>query len=125
MLQEKHPPLADPTPSPDGRGAFEPYPRTPTSLPLRCSSDTVESVASRLGGSAGPGGVDAYSLANWLCRFGTSSKALRAEVAHWVEWLSNTNPPWVAYLRLQTRQCPWRSRPRHRQLPTRPPRSQP
>ena len=48
------------------------------------------------------GGVDAYALANWLCRYGTSSKALRVEVAHWVEWLSNTHPPWAAYRALMS-----------------------
>ena len=48
------------------------------------------------------GGVDTYALANWLCRYGTSSKALRVEVAHWVEWLSNTHPPWAAYRALMS-----------------------
>ena len=96
MLLEKHPPLADAAPSPDGRGAFKPYPETTTALPLRCSSETVEMVVSWLGGLAGPGWVDVYALANWLYRFEQPSKALRAKISHWVEWLSNLRLLWAA-----------------------------
>jgi hypothetical protein len=57
----------------------------------------VEHVASRLSGAAGPSGVDATDLSNWLLRFGKESAALREELASWANWLSNASPPWAAY----------------------------
>ena len=62
VLAEKHPPLMDPVPCVNGRGAFEPYALTPSLLPLRCDQALVEKVAGKLGGSAGPSGMDAYTF---------------------------------------------------------------
>ena len=98
ILQAKHPPLRDPLylHSPDS--AFEPYPETPTAIPICVlTPDDVELISSRLSGGAGPGGTDAVDLSNWLLRFGAESDELRSEMAAWVNWLSNTHPPWAAY----------------------------
>eukprot|EP00957_Ditylum_brightwellii_P142172 10831839-Ditylum_brightwellii.AAC.1 len=46
------------------------------------------------------GGVDTIELRNWLLQFGTSSEALRVEMAEWACWLANESPPWAAYCAL-------------------------
>ena len=97
VLEEKHPPLRDPTLLNDTHSAFEPYPALPTAIPLCVTQDDVESICSRLSGAAGPSGTDAVELANWLLRFGQESENLRGEMAAWTNWLANTHPPWAAY----------------------------
>jgi hypothetical protein len=76
ILQDKHPPLRDPTflHSPDS--AFEPYPELPTAIPICVTPEDVELISSHLSGAAGPGGTDAVDLSNWLLRFGSESDAL-------------------------------------------------
>ena len=97
VLREKHPTLRSPDIDSDDREAFEKYDNTPRSIPLTITSEVVEKVASRLSGAAGPCGVDAVDLRNWLLRFGPESAQLRKEMALQTEWLSNTHPPWAAY----------------------------
>lgn len=96
-LRAKHPPLRDPASVGSEGGAFEPYDRAPTPVPFVVTADVVEDVASRLSGSAGPGGTDAVKLRNWLLRYGGSSAALRSELAALTTWIANSNPPWAAY----------------------------
>ena len=97
VLQEKHPHLR--VPDPDGREAsiFEQSGAPPDALPLDITAETVESVAARLHGSAGPCGVHSTDLQAWLLRFGAESEMLREEMAAWCRWLANESPPWAAY----------------------------
>ena len=48
-------------------------------------------------GAAGLCGVDGETLKGWLLRHRVHSEALREEMGHWVEWLSNGSPPYAAY----------------------------
>jgi len=66
-------------------------------VPLNVTATDVEKVASKLSGAAGPSGVDAVDLRNWLLRFGAESEALRAELAVLTNLLANEHPPWAAY----------------------------
>ena len=98
VLQEKHPPMREP--NLDARtstGIFEHYDECPEAIDLDITQDTVEKVASRLHGSAGPSGTDAVALRDWLLRFGEDSKILREELAAIARWLANHHPPWAAY----------------------------
>ena len=76
VLEDKHPPLRDPQSVGEQDGAFEPYTQAPLSIPVLITAEFVEKVASRISGAAGPGGVDAVDLQNWLLRFGKESEAL-------------------------------------------------
>ena len=81
VLAENHSQLMDPVPCIDGRGAFEPYAKTPCLFPLRCNQALVEKVAGKLGGSAGSSGMDAYAFSNLLLWHDQVLKGLREEVA--------------------------------------------
>ena len=60
--------------------------------------DTVEKVASRLHGGAGPSGTDAVDLCNWLLTIWSGvGNALREEMAQLTNWLTNNQPSWAAY----------------------------
>eukprot|EP00957_Ditylum_brightwellii_P201833 15327426-Ditylum_brightwellii.AAC.1 len=56
VLLSKHP---DPTPPPES--AFDKYKELPALIDLDITASTVQHIASRLQGSAGPGGVEAVS----------------------------------------------------------------
>ena len=93
VLRKKHPAMREPKESDIGDRVFESYPATPKAIPIDITAETVEAVASKLSGAAGPGGVDAVALQNWLLRFGSESEQLRQEFAEWTRWLANTHPP--------------------------------
>jgi hypothetical protein len=97
VLMDKHPEMREPPTVGGATGAFEDYDNTPTAMPVTITAETVEKVASRLSGAAGPSGTDAVELRNWLLRFGKESEALRQELAEWANWLANGHPPWAAY----------------------------
>lgn len=92
VLMEKHPSPGNATTT-----ALLEYETTPPMLPLVCTADLVAEVAKRMGGSGGPGGVDSYALADWILRFGESSRRLRSAISDFTMWLSNESPPWAAY----------------------------
>jgi hypothetical protein len=97
VLRDKHPAMRDPDltgPNPD---TFEHYDSTPDAVPLNITAKDVEEIASKLSGAAGPSGVDAVDLRNWLLRFGAESEALREELAQLTNILSNENPSWASY----------------------------
>lgn len=98
VLREKHPALRDVDLNRrnDG-GAFEPYEELPETLPVEVTAETIEKVAHRLKGSAGPSGFDAVDLKHCLLRFGEESTALREEMASFTLWMANGSPPWAAY----------------------------
>jgi hypothetical protein len=95
VLRSKHPPLQEPTGI--GEDSFEPYGNLPNPVYVDITAQMIETVAPRLSGSAGPGGVDSVDLQNWLLRFGKESLALQEEIAEWASWLANASPPWAAY----------------------------
>jgi hypothetical protein len=70
----------------------------PTSgrAPIEVTSATIENVAAQLSGAAGPGGVYAVNIQNWLLRYGGESSTLWGELAEWATWLANDHPPWAA-----------------------------
>ena len=70
-------------------------------MELDITTEHVATVASKMSGSAGLGGVDSSSLQHWLLKFGTASAALRKAVAEMTDWLANHSPPWAAYRALQ------------------------
>eukprot|EP00978_Attheya_sp_CCMP212_P024835 scaffold78676_cov64-Attheya_sp.AAC.3 len=89
VLREKHPDLREPLLVGQPNGSFEPdlEERLREPIPLETTAETVDAVASRLSGAAGPDGVDGVDLRNWLLRFGKESEALREKMAAWSEWL--------------------------------------
>ena len=92
VLQWKHPELRDPPSLGEVGGAFDPYVLgCPAAVPIVVTEDVVETVATHLSGSVGPGGTDAIDLRNWLLRFGQASERLRFELASWTNWLANSN----------------------------------
>jgi hypothetical protein len=95
VLRAKHPPLREP--SGIGAATFKPYVELPDPPPVDVTSATIEKVATRLSGAAGPSGVDAIDMQNWLSGYGKESSALREELTEWASWLANQHPPWAAY----------------------------
>ena len=59
--------------------------------------EAVKSVAQKLSGSSGPGGIDSEALQRWLLKFGEDSTRLRTSVETFVDWLANASPPWASY----------------------------
>ena len=98
VLRSKHPPMREPQAIGVRGGAFEEYEDgVPTTIPIRISSDTIEEVAVKLSGAAGPGGTDSETLKAWLLGFGQASGVLRGELAALTTWIANENPSWAAY----------------------------
>ena len=81
----REPDLDDPT-----LKIFESYPEVPQAVPLDITAETVETVASRLSGAAGPSGTDAVDsgpsstdavdFCNWIGR-GTQGMARATDTA--------------------------------------------
>jgi hypothetical protein len=97
VLRDKHPDLMIPDLEREDWASFEAYDECLDSVPVDCSEEVVSEIANKLHGGAGPGSVDALSLAKWLTRYGKASQELREELAAWTEWLCNHSPPWAAY----------------------------
>jgi hypothetical protein len=85
VLENKHPDLRIPDLADKEWASFEEYKECEAPIPLDCSAEIVEEVASKLRGGAGPGSVDAIALSNWLLSHGKSSQGLREELAAWTE----------------------------------------
>jgi hypothetical protein len=100
VLREKHP--ASRVPSEEDFDAHVGAPDCLESMPVYCFEECVAKAAARLSGSAGPCGVDAEMLKNWLLRHGDHSGRLRDAMATWVDWLSNGSPPYAAYRAVNT-----------------------
>jgi hypothetical protein len=94
VLHSKHPPLREL--SDVGSATFEKYSEIPDPPYIDVTQDMIEKVVTRLSGAAGPSGVDAVDLQNWLLRYGKESKALREELAAWRSGLANESPLWAA-----------------------------
>ena len=104
VLESKHPHLRIPDVQDPDCACFEEYADgAPEAIPVDSSADGVASVAPKLHGGAGPSSVDAMALRCWLVRFGRSSSELREEMAQWVDWLANYDPPWAAYRAMMAR----------------------
>ena len=96
VLQSKHPDMRVPD-----IALMEEYDTLPDFVELDITADTVEKVARRLSGSAGPGGTDSADLPHWLLRFGGASAEFRQAVAEFVRWKANDNSPGAAYRALR------------------------
>ena len=71
---------------------LEQYNSTPKMIPLDITSTIVESVISKLHGTAGPGGVNMITLQHLILRFSGKSKELRDAVESMAAWLANNSP---------------------------------
>ncbi len=103
VLQSQHPDTRIPNLGDPDCIALEHYNEVPTALPMDCTSKDLEALALRMNGSAGPSSLNASMMRSCLLQYGRASSKLRQEMAHWVEWLSNESPPWVAYRALMCR----------------------
>eukprot|EP00978_Attheya_sp_CCMP212_P030440 scaffold111966_cov57-Attheya_sp.AAC.1 len=81
------------------------YDETPEFVDVDITSYTVESVARKLSGSAGPGGIDSVGLSHLVLRFGKTSATLREAVADFTRWMANEMPPWAAYQAMIASRC--------------------
>ena len=97
VLREKHPDCRTPDLEKEGLASFEDYLPPRDGTPLDCDQGTVQEVGNKLSGGAGPSRVDGLAMSHWLLRDGKHSQILREELAAWMEWMSNTAPPWAAY----------------------------
>ena len=75
---------------------LEHYDVVPEFVPLDVTEDTVETISRKLTGAAGPGGIDASGLQQWLLRFGITIQRLRRVVALIACWMLNNFLPWTA-----------------------------
>ena len=83
VLREKDP--TSRVPSEEDFDAHVGAPDCLESMPVYCSEECVTKAAAGLSGSAGPCGVEAEMLKNWLLRHGDHSGRLREAMATWVE----------------------------------------
>eukprot|EP00957_Ditylum_brightwellii_P070387 5347465-Ditylum_brightwellii.AAC.1 len=65
-------------------------------MDVNVTASVVEKVARKLSGAAGPDGVDAATMADWLLQYGVVSYKLREVIAKFASWVGNTLPPWAA-----------------------------
>lgn len=91
VLHSKHP-----DPRVTQQSTLTDYESLPAVIPVRISEETVDTIARRLSGSAGPGGTDAINLQHWLLRHGMMSQKLQTSLAKFATWLATTNVPWAA-----------------------------
>ena len=93
VIWKKHPdmcvsPVENPT-----CAAFEEYREVPETVPLDFIEDDVTWVASKLSGTAGALGAEAFELINRLLCFGCMSEELRVVVDRLADWVVNSSPP--------------------------------
>ncbi len=65
-------------------------------LLVYCFEECAAKAAARLSGRAGPCGIKADMLKNWLLDHGVQSKNLHEAMATWMDWLSNGLPSYTA-----------------------------
>ena len=97
VLESQHPDTRIPNLEDPNCIAFQQYDEVPVEITKDCTSDDLETLALWMSGSAGPSSFDAVMLRNCLLRYGIASSELRKEMAAWVDWMSNSSPPWPAY----------------------------
>ena len=66
-------------------------------IPVDIMESVVKSVARKLYGIIGTGGIDSEALQGWLLKFWYHRKKLCVSVESFVAMLANQNPPWAAY----------------------------
>ena len=69
----------------------------PIFLPADITEDVVESVARKIPGSSGPGGMDQEALQGWLLQLGQDRKRLCTSGEIFADWLANMSPSWAEY----------------------------
>ena len=97
VLESQHPDTMIPNLEDPHCIAFEHYDEVPVEIYTDCTSEDMETLALQMSGSAGPSSFDAVMLQNCLLRYGRALSELREEMAAWVDWMSNSSPPWPAY----------------------------
>jgi hypothetical protein len=100
VLREKHP--ASCVPSEEDFDAHVEAPDCLESMLVYCFEECVAKATACLSGSAGPCGIDAEMLKNWLLRHGDHYGCLRDAMAMWVDWLSTGSPSYAAYRDVNT-----------------------
>ena len=70
ILRKNHPEMMVPDRTDGENAAFEEYEELFETVPVDCDAEMMEEVASTLRGGAGPSGVDAIAMKNWLLRHG-------------------------------------------------------
>ncbi|WP_288993061.1 hypothetical protein, partial [uncultured Marinobacter sp.] len=72
------------------------YAELPQLIALDITKETVEHIAGKLSGAAGPGGSDASAVSYWLLGFKSYSARLCTALAAMASWMANESPPWAA-----------------------------
>ena len=83
---------------------LEDYEILPDFGDIDITKEVIKKVAWCLSGSAGPGGLDAQSVQQWLLRFGGASQQLCKAICKFVVWLANDFLTWAAYRALKAGQ---------------------
>ena len=91
ILRDKHPNTRVPDPN-----SWKKYPNLPELPQVHITEDTVRSVASKMRGGAGLGGLDSWFLKHILIGFGHTSSVLRQSVAKFTRWMANDDVPFEA-----------------------------
>ena len=88
------PPLKAPQCLPTDSAHLEAYgDKPPEIVPVGITDATMKTVARRLSGSAGPGGVYSISLQHWLLRFEVVSMGIRKIMGGFGDWMANIFQP--------------------------------
>jgi hypothetical protein len=80
--------------------AYNAYPDSANQLntmPVYCYDKCIAKAAAHLSGSIGPCGVEAKMLKHWLLQHSAHLERLWETMANWVNWLSNSLPPYATY----------------------------
>ena len=95
------PPLKAPRGRPLIAIILEAYGRKPPTIaPVEITDAMADTLARRLLGATGPGGVDLVRIQHWLMRFGVASMGLRQSFGEFGDQMANGQPPWAAYMAL-------------------------
>ena len=92
VLRGKHPKATIPQ-----EAHFDEYEEEPDSLMIVCHEEDVAKQASKLGGAAGPCGVDGETMKSWCLRYKAHSEKLCEEISQWVMLLANGTPHYAKY----------------------------
>ncbi len=82
VLRSQHPDTRIPDLEDPHCIAFEHYDEVPVEIPTDCTSEDLETLALRMGGSVGPSSFDAVMLRNCRLWYGRASGELRQELAN-------------------------------------------
>ena len=90
VLRKKHPALIV-----SDVKVLDHYNVVPECVLLDITEDTVENISGKMTGAAGPGGIDANGLQQWLLRFGIASQRLYRAGMSLACWMVNDFLSWA------------------------------